>query len=114
MCNSNVQLEERQEGERGEAALPLTLAGPEAERQREREARWAEAERQAAAVGKLCLCLCRQINRLQRSKHSNALWTNWRFMMMIPSLRIAQLYLYVVRLFENECVCVFTTFACDQ
>ena len=36
MCNSNVQLEERQEGERGEAALPLTLAGPEAERQRER------------------------------------------------------------------------------
>ena len=101
-----MQLEERQEGERGEAALPLTLAGPEAERQREREARWAEAERQVAAVGKLCLCLCRQINRLQRSKHSNALWTNWKFMMMIPFLRMAQLYM--VRLFENEHVCVYS------
>ena len=108
MCNSNVQLEERQEGERGEAALPLTLAGPEAERQREREARWAEAERQVAAVGKLCLCLCRQINRLQRSKHSNALWTNWKFMMMIPSLRIAQLYncTWLDYLKMNMCVCI--------
>ena len=55
MCNGNMQLEERQGGE---AALPLTLAGPAAAA----EARGAllgrgrEAERQAAAAaGKLCL-----------------------------------------------------------
>ena len=72
MCNSNVQLEERQERERGGCvASNLGRArGREAERE---AARWPEAERQVAAVGKLCLCLCRQINRLQGSEHSNAL-----------------------------------------